>query len=78
MKLLEGLKGVLRSMAKLLIASTQAESSVLGKRKLNFNYVNFIAESIDSPLISPKLKKKSGEKINEAKKAGHKSVGQGR
>lgn len=49
-------------MAKVFVPCSRMkrETSVLGKRKLDFDYRGFMKRTQSSPLISPNIGKKSG------------------
>lgn len=67
MSIFKYLKGVLRGMPKVrtINPGTKTRGSVLGKRKLDFNYYGFISSTSRPPLSSPKLEENSGVSKNE-------------
>lgn len=70
MNIFKYLKGVLKGMPKIRTINPGAKNSgsVLGKRKLEYNYYGFISSTSRPPLSSPKLEENSGVNKNEETK----------
>lgn len=70
MNIFKYLKGVLKGMPKIrtINSGTKNSDSVLGKRKLEYNYYGFISSTSRPPLSSPKLEENSGVNKNEETK----------
>lgn len=56
------LKGALASMIKMHAVgpAAEADSPIIGKRRLDYSFPGFISSTIRPPLSSPKLEKNSG------------------
>ncbi|MDE7326049.1 MAG: hypothetical protein K2N63_07230 [Lachnospiraceae bacterium] len=67
MNFLKHLKGALVNMTKtqVLTSRKRTNTSILGKRKLDYTYSGFISSASRPPLASPKLEENSGVKKDE-------------